>query len=88
MCVCVCMCVQALAEKSAHWTEKFATDFEAKDAELKALTATRERDLERLNELQARFDRDLADRAAREVRASPPTPQVLAAACYHWLAID
>ena len=60
--------VQELTEKSAQWTERFATDFEAKDAELKALTATRERDLERLHELQARFDRDLADRAAREVR--------------------
>jgi hypothetical protein len=62
-------CAQELAEKSAHWAERLTSDFEAKDAELKALTATRERDLERLQELQARFDRDVADRAAREVRA-------------------
>ncbi len=59
--------IQELAEKSAHWAERLTTDFEAKDAELKALTATRDRDLERLQELQARFDRDVADRAAREV---------------------
>lgn len=51
----------------ASWSEKAAADVEAKDAELKALIADRDADLERLKELQARFDRDVAAQAAKEV---------------------
>lgn len=55
-----------LNEKSAYWAEKLASDTEAKSLELKHLTAQRDADLEKLNELQARFDRDLAEQAAKE----------------------
>ncbi len=61
---------QEIAEKAAAWAEKAAADIEAKDAELKALSALRDADLARLKELQARFDRDVALQAAAEVRVA------------------
>lgn len=43
---------EELTAQAAEWAEKFATDTEAKEAELKSLQTLREADLETLNELQ------------------------------------
>eukprot|EP00753_Platysulcus_tardus_P000845 PLAT10746.3.p1 GENE.PLAT10746.3~~PLAT10746.3.p1 ORF type:complete len:613 (+),score=334.17 PLAT10746.3:159-1997(+) len=57
---------EKLVMESARWSEKYATDVEEKEEAFRALNAARERDLARLEELQKRWDEDMARQAAKE----------------------
>eukprot|EP00500_Bicosoecida_sp_ms1_P002048 CAMPEP_0203815584 /NCGR_PEP_ID=MMETSP0115-20131106/11190_1 /ASSEMBLY_ACC=CAM_ASM_000227 /TAXON_ID=33651 /ORGANISM="Bicosoecid sp, Strain ms1" /LENGTH=398 /DNA_ID=CAMNT_0050724481 /DNA_START=29 /DNA_END=1225 /DNA_ORIENTATION=- len=61
---------QQLSADSIEWQEKYQVHLDEKEEELKQLTAAREGDLETLNALQERFDREVAEAAAREAEAA------------------
>lgn len=57
---------ESLIEQTNEWRDRYTNDMEELDAQLRDLTETRETALVRLNELQGRWDQQVAEEEARE----------------------